>query len=232
MRCPSCRHDNPPDRPACEHCGNDLGTRPARSDLVASVLLWVMIVAALAGGGWVTIKAWPRSASATAEPGSYTAPVAPPTEPGPSASPTQDVSAQFTAMNTLLQDIKNTRSSLPDTLGSCSSLDSDLTVLQQVVPQRQDQANSATNLRTDQMTDGGALEQALTNMTQSTLTADRDYLDWAQQAQSSGNCSDAGQDGTIGTDNQTAADAKRNFVKLWNADAARFGQPQYSWKDF
>lgn len=135
-------------------------------------------------------------------------------------------------MNTVLEAVKSTRSELPDSLGSCASVDSDLGVLQQVVKERQDQAEQAKNVQTSGLTDGDALKQAMVDMTQGTLDADQDYLDWAQQAQSSGDCTDVEESGEIGDANQKAADAKRQFVALWNPIAQQSNQPSYAWNDF
>jgi hypothetical protein len=187
------------------------------------VVLWVVIVAILAGGGWIAFTSWPGRQNVAAPSPS---PVSSPADSGPADS------SQIEGMNALLQKIKATRSEVPDTLGSCASLDSDLSALQQAVQERRDETTEAANLPIDQLLDGTQLSQALVDLTQRTLDADQQYLNWAQDAQASGQCTDAGEDTGISDANQRAADAKRAFVDLWNSDAAEFQLPQYAWNDF
>jgi hypothetical protein len=234
MRCPSCDSENPADRPACAGCGQDLSVAPsAGDDGWKNVVLWVAIVALLASGGWITFSSWPGRETA-ASPSSYVAPASTeePSEPADPSVAAEDQSSQAAAMNELLLEIQTTRSGIPDSLGGCGNVEADLSALERVVQERTQEATEAGDLRTDQLTDGAELGQALVDMTQSTLDADQEYLTWAKKAQSSGDCTDVGDGGTIGAANQTAADAKRRFVGLWNGYAGQFGQQEYSWKDF
>jgi hypothetical protein len=174
-------------------------------------------VAVLAAGGVSTFHRWPVTESLQ---------LVPQPTPTPSASP-QD---QVIAMNALLLTIKATRSELPDTLGSCTSVSSDLEILERVVQERSGQVTEATNLRTDTLSGGAALKTALIDMTDKTLAADQAYLEWAQNADAF--CTDVSQDGDLGQANQKAADAKRDFLKLWKPVAVSFKEPKYAWRDF
>jgi hypothetical protein len=149
----------------------------------------------------------------------------------PETPPTIALS-QATEMNAVLQAVQSTRSQVPDTLGSCDSVGSDLSVLQQVVQDRRDEVSRARSLQADQLTGDDDLRQDLVDLTQTTLDADEDYLNWAQQAEASGECTDVSENGAIGRANQRAADAKRHFVAMWNAIAPQFDLPTYVWNDF
>jgi hypothetical protein len=199
------------------------GPQTAGDQAWKSLAVVVLVAAALVGGSAFTFQKWPVHTVVT--PPSLTPSVEP-------STPAPDPSAQIDGINTLLQSIKASRAKLPDTLGDCATVSSDIQPLEQVVRERDNQANEATNVQADGLPNGDALKQALVDMTRSTLTADQKYLDWAWPATSGGNCTDAGKDTTINHANQTAADAKRRFAELWNADAQQYGEPTYAWHDF
>ena len=189
----------------------------------------MVILAALLAGGAIVFAQLPRDdrlMPMSLEPSA----VQTTTVPSAEATPSADIS-------TLLQSIVATRSEMPAAVGSCANVGSDVSALQQVVAERNSDAAQAVNLQGEPSSAGSNLMQALVSMTQSMSVADNDYLTWAQQAQSSGTCtdvteSDVTETGTIGTDNQNAANAKRAFVALWNPCAQQAGQQTYTWKDF
>lgn len=204
--------------------------------------LWAALVVVLAGGGTAfglslsgghgqparvvdRTSTVPRPATA---PGTGT-PAGTETSPGTVAP--EDGSAQAEDMDTMLRAVKATRAKVPDTLGSCDTVTTDLGPVQRVVQERQGQAAAASDLEVDRLTGGTDLRQALEDMTQRTLEADEAYLSWAEAAQS-GDCTDVTENGAIGDANQRAADAKRHFVSLWNAVADQYGLPAYAWNDF
>jgi hypothetical protein len=233
VKCPSCDTENPADQSTCSQCDESLTETASSHDYVVnSIMLWIAIVVVLAGGGWITFSSWPGRHDAVASPDPYPSSVAPSTPTAPSTEVPEDESTQATAMNTLLGQIQSTHSELPDSIGSCDAVSSNVDALKQIVSERHDQADAASGLHTDQLTDGTELGSALVEMAQSNLDADQAYLDWAQNAQSSGACTGSEQNDTIRTANQRAANAKRDFANLWNGYAPQLGQPTYSWKTF
>lgn len=198
--------------------------------------LWVALFVVLAGGGSAAGLLLSGRHGQQARVVDRTSSVPKPaTVPGTETSPGTpapgDGSAQAEDMDTLLRAVKATRAKVPGTLGSCDNVTTDLGSVQEVVQERQDQANAAAGLNVDGLTGGTDLRQALEDLTRRTLEADQAYLSWAQAAQS-GDCTDVTDSGPIGDANQRAADAKRHFVSLWNDVADRYGLPNYVWKDF
>jgi hypothetical protein len=239
MRCPWCSNTNFPPRTRCAHCNEDLFPAMEEDELdlppeeeddehaavvlarLQSAAISVVTLAVLTLGAWTCFDHWPKEPPLLGEP-----------IPVPSITPTPDPAKQFTAMNALLKDARATRSHIPPTLGSCLNVSSDADTLEGIVQERTDQAAAAAKLETSVMPDGDALKEALVAMTQATENADEQYLSWAQDAQSSGSCFDVPASGDIADANQTAADAKRAFVKLWNAEAPTYGKHKYRWTDF
>jgi hypothetical protein len=110
-----------------------------------------------------------------------------------SAPPTVDPSTQIGEMGTLLESISASSDNLPSTLGSCSTVASDIGPLRQLIQDRTAHLQQAQNLRTDAISDGESLKQALVPMLQATLDADQKYLDWAEQPE----CTSIGSDSAI-----------------------------------
>jgi rubredoxin-like zinc ribbon protein len=239
MRCPWCANTNFPPRTHCAHCNEELFPEPDEDDRDApldeedearaavvvarfrSVAVSVGTLAVLTFGGWTSYDHWPTPPPLVGEP-----------IPVPSTEPSPDPAARFTEMNALLRSVRSTRSRIPPTLGSCVSVSSDAEALERIVQERDEQANEATALDVTGMPNGDAIKEALVAMAQATADADEQYRSWAEESQTTGQCVDVPEDGTIGTANQTAADAKRAFVSLWNADAPSYGQRKYKWTDF
>jgi hypothetical protein len=73
---------------------------------------------------------------------------------------------------------------------------------------------------------------ALTSAWQNSITADRDFAQWAQDEISRGctqnDQSDPGAQAAVGPDDQ-ATTSKQTFVSLWNPVAAQYGLPSYQW---
>jgi hypothetical protein len=243
MRCRWCSNLNFLPGPTCVHCGEELFDRPdddhyfeepdqAEEELrdlsvarFKSFVVSIVAIGLMTFGSVTTYHRWPVH-----PPRPQPSPSPSPT-PTPTPTPPSDPATQLGDIGEFLKSIKKTRADIPETLGSCSTVDTDLPTLQQVVKDRATEADQASNLATDAVSDGAALKEALINMTQATLSADQLYASWAQDAQSSGFCSDVPASGDIADANQTAADAKRAFVSLWNSDAKSYGLKTYSWRD-
>jgi hypothetical protein len=238
MQCPWCSNTNFLPRVLCAHCNEELFPKPVTDEQTArhekppddgertgagaaqwkSLAVSLCTAAGLGLGGVTSYHHWPVKPA--------------PAQAVQDSAPLPDPAEELTAMNTFLQTVQSTRTEMPDTLGACEYAASDVELLAEVVQERTQQVSEATALRVDDIVDGGGLRQALISMTVATLTADKRYLTWARRAGSSSVCSDAGGNDAINKANQTAADAKRAFVRVWNADASRYGQPTYEWNDF
>ncbi|KAB2342191.1 hypothetical protein [Actinomadura rudentiformis] len=234
MKCRHCDNLNLLTRPTCAHCGEDLPSdEPSQSWTVweiprherqrdpgvewwKSLALSGAVLIVLAGGGFVTFDRWPTRQREYAPA---------PTEA--TGSPTMDPSTQVSAMGTLLQSISTSSDNLPGTLGSCSTVTSDIEPLRQLINERTTHLRQARNVQTDAIPDGESLRQALVSMLQATLDADNEYLRWAERPV----CTSAGKSSTITQANDAATTAKQSFVGLWNGIATQYGQPTYSWDD-
>jgi hypothetical protein len=166
-----------------------------------------------------------------ATPASSTADQKPSTSKSGSAR-TDDGAGQAAAIANLLQMITVTGAKIPDTLGSCVNLESDFIELQQVISERAHQLDQARKLHVDQIPGGDTLKQALVNMIQKALDVDKEYENWAGLAQATGRCTDGQVGSIIDQTNQTSADAKREFVSLWNNAAEQYGFTLHTWNDF
>ncbi len=183
----------------------------------------------LAFGGWVSYTSWPVRDHGV-EAGDTLPNVEPSSDPTAESQAPQDEESQATTMGEMLTTTIDGRSSLPSTLGNCATAASDLGTIQQVVADRDDQIAQARNLSVDEMESGPALQQSLVNMAQASRDADQAYANWTSDA-SNGHCTDLAQDSGIVQANQTAADAKRDFVARWNPIAERYGLKTYTWKE-
>ncbi|WP_143219644.1 hypothetical protein, partial [Actinomadura sp. CNU-125] len=169
----------------CTHCGEAMPQPmavPAREsppevrEPSAVVESWksvgvaLVMFAALVTGGRFTVSHWPEqyvlryvppsaAGAVTAEPGEVRG--------APSAGPTPDVT-----LTALLDDIQNTRTKLPDTLGDCSTVASDLPVLREVTEERRRQADAAATVDVGDVSNGAEMQGALVDMTRLALAAD------------------------------------------------------------
>ena len=105
--------------------------------------------------------------------------------------------------------------------------------LQNVVNQRASEYGRASTLPTSALPDGTKVKSELITALSSSLTADRDYLTWAQQ-QLAGGCTPSSQSSAYNaafSASQLADAAKQAFVQVWNPVAARYGVAQNSPRD-
>ncbi len=102
-----------------------------------------------------------------------------------------------------------------------------------MVNQRASEYGRASTLPTSALPDGAQLKSELVAALGSSLTADRDYLTWAQQ-QLSGGCTPSSQSSAYlaaYSASQLADAAKQAFVQVWNPVAAKYGVAQNSPRD-
>ena len=99
--------------------------------------------------------------------------------------------------------------------------------MQTVVSQRNTEVKQASALSTAALPNGAQVKSDLLTALQASLTADSDYLAWAQQERSG--CKPGGTtssyNAAISSDSQ-AATAKQTFAGVWNPIAATYGLPK------
>ncbi|MBE1531455.1 hypothetical protein [Actinomadura algeriensis] len=250
MRCRWCNNDNIVTRPQCTHCGEEMPeprdfpddevreAAPDESEPSPVVESWksvgvaLVMFAALVTGGKFTVSHWPVPIDWGTDDPVPSASAAPPTggplDGGVSPEPTPGITVWD-----LLTEIQNTRSKMPDTLGDCVTVESDLPPLREVTEERRTQAGQAANADFTGLANADELRDALVEMTRLVLEADERYIEWAERATAStGLCTPATSDTSVMDANTAAADAKQRFVELWNAATASQGGPTYVWNDF
>jgi Protein kinase domain len=210
-----------PDDPYHGHGGRN-PQRPGSGKLLligggvlAVIILIVIVGISLAGGPA------PQSSS----PSSNTSASSPPQSTSPASA-----SEQAAAVNNVLSASGATRSSLGGPVGQvrkCTNLPGAVSQLQAVVSQRNAEVRQASALSTAALSNGAEVKSDLVTALRSSLTADSDYLTWAQQ-ESSG-CKPGGTtnayNAAVSTDSQAAA-AKQTFAGVWNPIAATYDLPK------
>jgi Protein kinase domain len=207
--------------------------RPRRSrGMIAAVIVVVAAVAVAAGAALFVIhnRKPPGTASAPAVPVSSTSPSpSRPASRSPSASPSPSPSAQAAAISNLLTSGATSSTVLTDAVDkvqACTNLPRSVRQIQQVRDQRQTEYNQAKTLSTSALQNGAVLKSDLTKALFYSLTADSDYLAWAQQQESA--CQAGSQSGAALTADSQAVNYKTLFVNRWNPIAAQYGLPATS----
>jgi hypothetical protein len=208
-----------PDDPYHGHGGRN-PQRPGRGKLLligggalAVIILIVIVGVSLAGGSG------PQSSSPSNTSSS-----------SPQSTSPASASEQAAAVNNVLSASGATRSSLGSPVGQvrkCTNLPGAVSQLQAVVSQRNAEVRQASALSTAALSNGAEVKSDLVTALRTSLTADSDYLTWAQQ-ESSG-CKPGGTtnayNAAVSTDSQAAA-AKQTFAGVWNPIAATYGLPK------
>ena len=150
--------------------------------------------------------------------------------PGPTPSPTPTPSSlqsvQANAVSSLLATGNGSATNLNNAVNdvaSCGNVSADVSQIQQVENQRQNEYNSAQNTQTSSLPNGAALKSDLVNALYYSLQADKGYLAYANQMQSS-NCQSGSQASALAADGK-AVTYKDMFLSLWNPIAATYGLP-------
>jgi len=227
-----------------EPADGDDGTEPGshRSRALKPALIGAaVVIAAGAIAAGVVLSGQPgRQPAAESRPATS----APPTSAAPapsSASPTASASAspaarasqQAAALGTLLSSSAAARSTLSSAVKqvvACTNLSGAVGQLQDVVNERTSEYGRASALTTSALPHGAAVKSELVTALGSSLTADKEFLSWAQQQQTGG-CTPAGQSGAYNaaySASESADTAKQSFVDMWNPVAARYGIRQAS----
>ena len=205
----------------------------------------IAVIAAVASG--VALSKRPAAsrpaASPAAAPGRASSASAGSSPPGASSAsgastPPASVLAaqQAAALGTLLTSSAAARTALHQAVnqvGACANLPGAVSQLQTVVNQRASEYSRASALPTSALPGGTQVKSELIAALSSSLTADRDYLTWAQQQQAGG-CTPSSQSSAYNaafSASQVADAAKMTFVQVWNPVAARYGIAQNSPRD-
>jgi serine/threonine-protein kinase len=201
-----------------------------RRGVIAAVVVAVAAVAAAAVGAVLVIHSR-TPPSAGLSPASSTSPVSPSPSatPSPAASPSPSPSAQATAISNLLTSGATSSTVLTnavDKVQACTNLPQNVQQIQHVRDQRQTEYNQAQALSTGALHNGALLKSDLTKALFYSLTADSDYLAWAQQQES--NCQAGSQSSTALTADSQAVNYKTLFVNIWNPTAVQYGLPATS----
>ncbi|MGH3222479.1 MAG: serine/threonine-protein kinase [Streptosporangiaceae bacterium] len=160
----------------------------------------------------------PASASASASPASAS--------PAAAAVPSQ----QASAVNKLLSSSAAARTTLQHAVshaGSCTNVSGAVSQIQGVVSQRSAEYSQAVALSTSGLVHGATLKSDLLTVLRYSLSADKDYLGWAQQQLKPG-CAAGTPPIAFTAADQQAGVAKVAFLQIWNPIAAKYGLPQKS----
>ena len=107
-----------------------------------------------------------------------------------------------------------------------------ISIMKQAISERQVAINRAGRLPTATIPDGQPLLRDLLRALRQSSTADRSFIGWMQDIADSGSCPIS-----TATDSsyqagyrasKRATTAKKQFVKMWNPLARKFGQPIYT----
>jgi hypothetical protein len=135
---------------------------------------------------------------------------------------------QAAALGALLKSSAAARTALHQAVGqvsTCANLSGAVGQLQNVVSQRSGEYSRAAALPTSALPGGAAVKSQLLTALSRSLTADRDFLTWAQHQQGGG-CAPGSQSGEYQaafSASLQAEAAKQAFVRVWNPVAARYG---------
>jgi serine/threonine protein kinase len=154
--------------------------------------------------------------------------------PSPAASSSPPSSArgpqEASAVSTLLTASGAARRAVEGALSqvqACANLPSAVSQFQGVVNDRRTEYGQASALLTSALPDGAAVKSELVAALGYSLTADREYLTWAQQQLAAG-CTPAAQSSAYGAANSAdrqADAAKQAFARVWDPVAAQYHVP-------
>jgi serine/threonine protein kinase len=184
-------------------------------------LLTLAVAVALVAGATVALLAASHGRFTSSPPPSPTPSARPPT---PSRSPSPSARAEAVAVSNLLTTGANSSTTLTyaaENVQSCTSLAPSIRKIQQVRDQRQAEYDQAQTLSTGALANGSQLKARLVQSLLDSLTADNDYLSWAQQQAAS--CQPGSQSSAALAADQQAVRDKTKFAQMWNVLAAQYG---------
>lgn len=107
---------------------------------------------------------------------------------------------------------------------NCIDLPRSVRQIRQVRDQRQAEYDQAQTLQTGALSNGAELKSDLTQALSASLSADNDYLTWAQQQEA--DCQAGTAPPGISSANTQALNDKTSFIGLWNPIADQYGLQQ------
>ena len=209
--------------------------RRALRPLLAAAAVAAVIIAAVAGVA-LSKRSAPAQPTASSLAGRSPSPSATGVSATSSPSETELAAQQAAALGTLLTSSAAARTALHQAVtqvGACANLPGAVSKLQDVVNQRSSEYGRASALATSALPGGAKVKSALVAALDSSLKADQEYLAWAREQQSGG-CTPISQSSAYHaafSASQQADAAKRDFVRIWNPVAARYGIAQESPRD-
>jgi serine/threonine protein kinase len=183
-------------------------------------LLSLAVAVALAAGAAVAVLVVNHGRVIASPPSTPAPATGSPTISPPSPSPR----AEAVAVSNLLATGANSSTVLTyaaDNVQSCTRLSHSVRQIQQVRDQRQAEYEQAQKLSTGALANGSEIKADLFQSLLDSLTADNDYLSWAQQQAAS--CQPGSQSAAALAADQQAVRDKSRFVQLWNVTAAQYG---------
>jgi len=106
----------------------------------------------------------------------------------------------------------------------CIDLPRSVRQIRHVRDQRQTEYDQAQTLQTGALSNGAELKSDLTQSLSASLSADNDYLTWAQQQEA--DCQAGTAPPGISSANTQALNDKTSFIGLWNPIAEQYGLQQ------
>jgi hypothetical protein len=222
-------------RPDSGHEGKGRG---GRAGIITIVIL--VILAGAGVGAYALIRHGhhhqPASAADHGQPAANSATTVPvSSSPVASASEQQQLSRFLVVVQGSASARDLVKTAVPQ-VGACSMSPADgASQLQQAISERQRLLTTLTGLQVSAIPSGEPMRADLTDVLQLSIAADRDFIQWMQDPQSTQNCPS-----TTASDTAYAAglqiskraqQAKTGFLALWNPMAQQFGQPTFSTVD-
>jgi hypothetical protein len=215
-------------RAARRDAGREQGPR-GRRNLSPAMLAGIGLVAVVAVGLGVGALTSGGGEDPKAAPGESTAPAG-----GASAAPADSAEEQAEALNKLLEQSNNSRTSViraVQNIKACKQLDQAATDLRAAADQRNGLVSRLSEMETGALPKSSALNSALAEAWKASAKADDAYAAWADQVAGKKGC----HKGKARTTHKTAVGnrasgeataAKKEAAGLWNPTAREYGLPE------
>ncbi len=211
----------------------------SRGILIGSVIATVAVVVAAAAVVYFVVlkKNNNTGPNATGQTSSASTPNGGTSSPASSSSAPAAPTAQSeaTTINNLLVNSAQSRSQwnanvLVTDVGDCVNINSDVTQIGDIANERMSELSQADALQVSAIPNGPMAKRQLMAALQISYNIDNDYLQWAEQQQSSGcgvGTNSAYYDDASSEDSQATAD-KTTFLNTWDPIARQYGFQQFS----
>lgn len=206
--------------------------RPQRT-----IVLIILALVVLAGGGASAALLVRRNDDDSAT--SPNRPTTPATTTSTASGPSPSASAEQAQVSGLATEISRsvaaraTVIAATEGVGNCTTAAArGITMMNQAIRQRQAIASQVGALPMSAVTNGQQLLTDFSNVLALSTSADRDFIGWMQDIQSSSTCpastaTDVSYQAGL-RESRRADTAKNEFLALWNPLASQFGEPAYT----